>query len=109
MSEPVTPNGPARRRARMQTWGLIGIALALYGVLRLVFGPCRRTRGIPFLPTLAVADRFPAPCHGLPSPDALSRVGLSQGRGHRRPAFTAARTSVIVAARDEIANLDNER
>src|SRR5947209_8333902 len=23
----------------MQTWGLIGIALALYGVLRLVFGP----------------------------------------------------------------------
>ena len=37
------------------------------------------------------------------------RVGLSQGRGHRRPAFTAARTSVIVAARDEIANLDNER
>ena len=23
----------------MQTWGLIGISLALYGVLRLVFGP----------------------------------------------------------------------
>ena len=44
-----------------------------------------------------------------PSPDALSRVGLSQGRGHRRPAFTAARTSVIVAARDEIAHLSNER
>ena len=39
MSGPVAPTGPARTRARMQTWGLIGIALALYGVLRFVFGP----------------------------------------------------------------------
>jgi hypothetical protein len=39
MSEPLAPTGPARTRARMQTWGLIGIALALYGVLRLIFGP----------------------------------------------------------------------
>lgn len=38
MSELVAPTGPARTRARMQTWGLIGIALALYGVLRFVFG-----------------------------------------------------------------------
>ena len=39
MSEPVAATGPARTRARIQTWGLIGIALALYGVLRFVFGP----------------------------------------------------------------------
>jgi hypothetical protein len=39
MSEPVAPTGPVRRRARMQTWGLIGIALALFGMLRFVFGP----------------------------------------------------------------------
>ncbi len=39
MSEPLAPSGPARNRARMQTWGLIGIALALYAVLRFVFGP----------------------------------------------------------------------
>ena len=39
MSEPVTRTGPARKRARMQTWGLIAIALALYRVLRFVFGP----------------------------------------------------------------------
>ena len=38
MSGPPAPTGPARTRARMQTWGLIGIALALYGVLRFVFG-----------------------------------------------------------------------
>jgi hypothetical protein len=39
MSEPVAATGRARTRARIQTWGLIGIALALYGVLRFVFGP----------------------------------------------------------------------
>jgi hypothetical protein len=39
MSEPVAPTGPARKRARMQTWGLIAIALALYGMLRFVLGP----------------------------------------------------------------------
>ena len=39
MSEWQAPTGPARSRARLQTWGLIGIALALYGVLRFVFGP----------------------------------------------------------------------
>ena len=39
MSEPRAATGRARTRARIQTWGLIGIALALYGVLRFVFGP----------------------------------------------------------------------
>lgn len=39
MSEPIALSGPARVHAQMQTWGLIGIALALYGVLRLLFGP----------------------------------------------------------------------
>ena len=39
MSEPVAPTGPARKRARMQAWGLIAFALALYGMLRFVFGP----------------------------------------------------------------------
>ena len=53
MSEPVAPNGPVRRRARMQTWGLIGIALALYGVLRLVFDRCRRLAGVLLGCTLA--------------------------------------------------------
>src|ERR1700720_4766838 len=39
MSEPAAATGPVRTRARMQTCGLIGIALVLYGVLRFVFGP----------------------------------------------------------------------
>jgi hypothetical protein len=39
MSERVAPTGPARKRARMQTWGLIAIALAVYGMLRFVLGP----------------------------------------------------------------------
>ncbi|HWZ72266.1 MAG TPA: hypothetical protein VN326_12445 [Casimicrobiaceae bacterium] len=39
MSEPAAATGPVRTRAQMQTWGLIGIALVLYGVLRFVFGP----------------------------------------------------------------------
>src|ERR1700674_4547681 len=39
MSETVVATGPARTRARVQTWGLIGIALALYGALRFVLGP----------------------------------------------------------------------
>ena len=39
MSESPEPTGAAWSRARMQTWGLIGISLALYGVLRFVFGP----------------------------------------------------------------------
>jgi len=39
MSEARKPAGPAQIRARCQTWGLVGAAIALYGVLRLVFGP----------------------------------------------------------------------
>src|ERR1700694_525239 len=39
MSELPEPTGAARSRARMQTWGLIGISLAPYGVLLFVFGP----------------------------------------------------------------------
>jgi len=37
----------------MQPWGLIGIALALYGVLRLVFDRCRRLAGVLLGCTLA--------------------------------------------------------
>jgi len=39
MSELSDPAGSVRARARMQTWGLIGVALTLYGGLRFVFGP----------------------------------------------------------------------
>jgi hypothetical protein len=39
MSELPDPAGSSRSRALMQTWGLIGIVLVLYGVLRFVFGP----------------------------------------------------------------------
>ena len=39
MSQPLATTGQSRSRARLQAWGLIGIALALYAVLRLVFGP----------------------------------------------------------------------
>ena len=39
MSEALKPAGPAQSRARWQTWGLVGAAIALYGVLRLAFGP----------------------------------------------------------------------
>jgi len=39
MSELSDPAGSSRGRARIQTWGLIGMALVLYGVLRFVFGP----------------------------------------------------------------------
>src|SRR5438270_5696810 len=70
MSEPVAPNGPARRRARMQTWGLIGIALALYGVLRLVFGPLPQD---PWYPILADARR----CGPIPrAGDVLTNLSI---------------------------------
>ena|SRR2546423_4375829 len=69
MSEPVVPNGPARRRARMQTWGLIGIALAL-GVLRLVFGPLPQD---PWYPILADARR----CGPIPrAGDVLTNLSI---------------------------------
>jgi hypothetical protein len=32
-------NGPNVARARLQTWGLVGIAIVLFAVLRFVFGP----------------------------------------------------------------------
>src|SRR5215471_17458044 len=32
-------NGPNLARARLQTWGLVGIAIVLFAVLRFVFGP----------------------------------------------------------------------
>ena len=32
-------NGPSLARARWQTWGLVGIAIVLFAVLRFVFGP----------------------------------------------------------------------
>jgi len=38
-AQPRASNGPSLARARWQTWGLVGIAIALFAVLRFVFGP----------------------------------------------------------------------
>jgi len=70
MSAPVAPTGPSRTRARMQTWGLIGIALALYGVLRFVFGPLPQD---PSYHILADIRRYgPIPCAG----DVLTNLSI---------------------------------
>src|SRR5438105_9576803 len=54
----------------MQTWGLIGIALALYGVLRLVFGPLPQD---PWYPILADARR----CGPIPrAGDVLTNLSI---------------------------------
>jgi len=60
----------------MQTWGLIGIALALYGVFRLVFGPLPQD---PSYPILADARR----CG--PIPRAVPRSSLTRRALARRP------------------------